>query len=672
MLTQPIFSHSEALEARTLLDAAVSGVDVDGDLWTIKITGASATLDVTTSLGTPGGIPTGFITAITYSGDAASRLTISVSKRGTGDGALAIQNVTGNTPIKSLTGPQADLLTNSQFAVAGLESLTLRDLQGDADVNIGGPELSVVNLTFRDVGAGSGDSGITTTGRVGTIKARSIDAGLNFAKGVQKIICTLDAEFSISGSAGIDFDETIGSITVGGDLEVSANITGKIGTITAGAIINASEITIFAPIRSITSKIGGISMNLAATVIGSISAKTTLTGVFSMRGSDPGGVTINSVRAQSADGLILRIADDAGPVGEIRSINVGSWDGGTLEAASIGTIRSRGDFSPSLTSNDPLALFSVRSATIGGGLAGIWEVASDIGPVRAARTIDGLNWRVEAPGEAIATASSLASLRLTDSTAPSNVRLRVERIGSLRFAGPTALLSRTSFTDGLAIGSITGSRSIALDTGGSPRPGLGPITAASLTGGVSAQWFTSITTRGGASDPGDFAVFIQVFGQDPVSGYGLRKMTIKGAIRDGAVRSNTRIGSIIADAVTNSVIVAGSTQSSNVLPTDINMATFHQRIDSVTLRRAFSTDPARRALDNANIFAHEIGTIRINGAIDTDNAGTLFGVGAKLFDKVQVRNATGTLITVPTPPVQADISPFAGSGDFIVRVYSGP
>jgi hypothetical protein len=102
------------------------------------------------------------------------------------------------------------------------------------------------------------------------------------------------------------------------------------------------------------------------------------------------------------------------------------------------------------------------------------------------------------------------------------------------------------------------------------------------------------------------------------------------------------------------------------------MATMHQRIDSVTLRRAFSTDPARRAIDNANIFAHEIGTIRINGAIDTDNAGAPFGVGAKLFDKVTLRDNAGALVTVPTPPVQADISPFAGSGDFIVRVYSGP
>ena len=104
-------------------------------------------------------------------------------------------------------------------------------------------------------------------------------------------------------------------------------------------------------------------------------------------------------------------------------------------------------------------------------------------------------------------------------------------------------------------------------------------------------------------------------------------LKVTGAITGTTVRTIGNIGSISADSITNSNIYAGVAGPTVDLPDDIGDFTGLSTIKSVSTRTFSNSNLAAAGLQRLNL-----------GAVDTDNAGTSFGVSSGA-----ITSLTGTL-----------------------------
>ncbi len=155
------------------------------------------------------------------------------------------------------------------------------------------------------------------------------------------------------------------------------------------------------------------------------------------------------------------------------------------------------------------------------------------------------------------------------------------------------------------------------------------------------------------------------------NGFSLRRLTDASELNGVTIAAQNAIGEISVFTMVNSQIASGvTTVPASLLPADLTGFGVNSRIDRITVRRGYDAAPGSEAFVNSGVVASTIGRVSINGAIKTDNTAVPFGFGGRVISNVSVKNTTGTKVTPLVPAVAGDFSPFAGSADFLFRVYA--
>ena len=300
--------------------------------------------------------------------DTTTRSSLSIRTRG-GDRRARLGDIFASGPVGTIYAPAVDLegdvliegtlrrlalgnVVGDQSSIVIGAAATTRDTArlsfgrvADLAVNSQTPIRSLVALEWLDAGA---DDDVITAPWIGTLRIKG-----NRRAGVAG---QFDADLSLSGE-GAPRGRALSSVVVAGPVTGEWTITGDVGSIRAGDATGWS-LDVNSDVRSL--RLGKVSGNTEVDVDGGI-----------------------------------------------RSLRAVSWDGGSIEAAWLGYLRTTGARRPVVVNGDfsaDIALSGVgaprgralASASIAGSLAGgTWNIATgNVGSVRAASF--GANWSLTA------------------------------------------------------------------------------------------------------------------------------------------------------------------------------------------------------------------------------------------------------------------------------------
>ena len=167
-----------------------------------------------------------------------------------------------------------------------------------------------------------------------------------------------------------------GTLEVGGsglDLTLTGTTTGSTLNITnKGGPFQLDTISADAAIRTVNA--GGVAVNHTLVLAG---ARATIK--LASFGTSGGDAMTLGAGAQTAITVGTVSGGTLSATSGIKSLSVGGWGSGSIEAPSIGTLSSKGDFNPQLSLSDTGT--SLKSANISGSVAGAWGIAGSIGSV---------------------------------------------------------------------------------------------------------------------------------------------------------------------------------------------------------------------------------------------------------------------------------------------------
>ncbi|WP_040892250.1 beta strand repeat-containing protein [Zavarzinella formosa] len=379
--------------------------DGDGDKYTVRLTPANVGKIAVLRDG-PGNGPLGGI-LLQDTDPAMSVLTITVVKAKTGDGYVGVGGIQG-TGLKTLTAATSDITGDINLGGAAEQSTSIAiHKAGDVNISLGS------RLTaFTAASAGTGTITAPAAGTLtitGDFKANVTLSGAGVAAGKPTLISA-----SIGGLASGAFDVT-GAIT---SLRVGSTAFENISASSLGtlAILKDSDHTSLtlsgagvAPGKpALTSAtIGGNATNLTVNVAGavtSLKAKSfsgtgTITaaslGTLTSTGDFNSEVTLTgagvaagkpTLTAATIGGVASHVAwNVSGAIGTLKAKSF--TGGGTITAASLGTLTSTGDFDSEVTltgAGVATGKLTLGAASIGGIASGAgWNVTGAAGSFRA-------------------------------------------------------------------------------------------------------------------------------------------------------------------------------------------------------------------------------------------------------------------------------------------------
>lgn len=338
----------EALENRLLLDAAWSGVDMDGDLLKVTLVGEGG-MTVTQPSRSPGNIQGILKLQLTETEGCNTILTIAVTRSGGGDGLVNVGRITGgaNCGIHMLNGAQVNIvgtatavpnLPNGDGSGYGIDlqgylrNAVLHDIRNGADIwakqtGVWYPNCAPSTLAINDIGNGT-----------------TITLGSRLEK------FTLNS-WGVSG--GLDV-KSIGTMAVKGNFGSDITTLREIGTITVGGAVN------------------GISTNLATWTVP----------------RDVGAVKLGSSGPYFSTNI----------TGAVTSLTVAGGMGfSQWKSSSLGPLSVKGDMTggtfrltQAMNPQDPKQL-TLKSATIGGAVSGAWNIAGHTGALKVGSTVGGFD-----------------------------------------------------------------------------------------------------------------------------------------------------------------------------------------------------------------------------------------------------------------------------------------
>lgn len=363
----------DTLEPRALLAATFSGTDVDGDTYTLNLTGPG-TMVVTTS----GGGTTGFLQSVQTNGTTlGSNLSISVTQSG-GDGRVDLHSLQGSA-LNILTAPSVDLDAGGAIALAGLKSMTLGDIANGALVQIPGAATDKVSIIVGTVGSAD----FLVQPRVSLFRLQHTNtADLFFDAGVDRIESANNFQCELTVTNNIN-PVSVGTVIVGNFLEMDWTVPRDIVSVTAGQVRGDSDLNcggVVRFIRSIADFLGDLTAARFERIVSDADFRADLR-TFQ---TNPAGLAIVSLKvAGDLDAEIGAVAP--GQEGGLGTLDVGSCTGGEYNLTFIRTIKCAGEFAPSLLNLEPGAGLpvAIQSARIGGRLAGNFEVRSTVRSITA-------------------------------------------------------------------------------------------------------------------------------------------------------------------------------------------------------------------------------------------------------------------------------------------------
>lgn len=203
--------------------------------------------------------------------------------------------------------------------------------------------------------------------------------------------------------------------------------------------------------------------------------------------------------------------------------------------------------------------------------------------------------------------------------------------------------------------------------------GISTIKAGELRlSGFRALFIGEVSVVKGTGGSGELEnVLLRAVGSNPLTGFGVKKVTTAGSASDLRLRSFGPVGTVDVLALGDDSIIYSGDTAGGGLPADLSTFDAVGRIDSVKVRKSFSIVSGHEAFNTSAIVAPTIKNISINGKINPDFGGTLFGIGFRtVTGQIAFKDNTGTLIKPTFAAVPATLSLFAGSGDFVIRVYA--
>jgi len=304
---------------------------------------------------------------------------------------------------------------------------------------------------------------LASQGDIGTVVLRSplTGAPLNgFAtEGGDTLPADLDGDGDTADTTGLWTPGDLAYLYTTTDLASDIVVGGSLRRLYARGSLG-SDLTVAGSLRSLY-VVGDWAGRLSAQSLRSATTRGLLTAEITLAGTDDRGVSLGYLRATRVG------AADLAASGGLRTIRVGEWLGGTIQApwlGSLATSRSTitgasGDFAADITLGGPGPNGrTLRYARIAGNLAGAtWDVTGDVSTLVVSGSVDG--W-------SLAVHSEVRSLRLGDVAAADIV---VE--------GPIGTLAARRFV----AGSIQADSIRTLRTTGDRRAGFAGDFGADLT-----------------------------------------------------------------------------------------------------------------------------------------------------------------------------------------------
>lgn len=358
-------------------------LDSDGDKYTVKLSGPGT---ARIALNDPDGDGRGSIAAILLSDTTtSSSLTITVTKVTGGDGEVPIGRVTGTGSLSSFSATKSDL-TGSGFTLDGpVGQITVDDVLGGADLQVGGTLANMTKFTLGDVAAGtelrSGASISTLTVQTFlgdliqapaittlTVNAGSLPADLNVTNAIKTL--TVKA----GGTTGDWSAASFGTVSVtGGDFATRLQATAtanQLGTLPAVKSLTVTGGNLTGAIQTL-GKLGSLKI---------LKTSANQGGSMSDAGVIAKGIDSLTVDRDVLDSLILagaNLGDDfalGGSVGAADQFGIGTLGAVTIRGAMTASVIGVG-FDPldGLINNE-------NDAVIGGNLSELKSM-SVTGPV---------------------------------------------------------------------------------------------------------------------------------------------------------------------------------------------------------------------------------------------------------------------------------------------------
>lgn len=298
--------------------------DADGDIITIRLSGPGV-ISVN-----PGGTTSYGVINLQDTTDR-STLSITVSRRGTGDGIGNVDLIDGSGALRALSASRINILGNGVadvgIRISGFaNAISIRDLRNGADIRIGGDQTRTGSLSIRGANVGQntvdstiayGETGSTNRPNLSSVtfrQAQNVVVTAGTIRSFRSLISTADG---LDGSLNnVDLDLTnqltrgfvLGSATVQGDISTSEWIIQR----------------------------GGI---------GNVSIRDSFDLELQVLGQSERNISLNSLSAREADSLAIST------LGAVRNISAWQWTGGSLAATQASSIKINGNSAAALPGN---------------------------------------------------------------------------------------------------------------------------------------------------------------------------------------------------------------------------------------------------------------------------------------------------------------------------------
>ena len=383
-------------------------------------------------------------------GKAANAALHQIAISGDFQASLTLQGVAGSTLATLGSATIAGAVTGGTWGIKGKSGAI--KIGGDVGnwtlqgLDAGDPLTAVTSLTTGDVFSGS----VTTTGTIGTLSAKSWDGG------------TINAA-------------VLTSLTTKGNLGANINLAGPATT----AVLGTANIgAIFISTWDIKGKAGAITVTGTVNnwTLQGLDANDPLTAVTSLTTGDVFGGSVTTT-------------------GTLGTLSAKSWNGGTIQAASLTSLTTTGNFGAGITLSGP-ATTVLGASTIGGAITGgTWSVVGAAAAISA---------KSSAPAWTATFSGVVTSLTATGGGIMGNIT--AGRIGTLSAKGDVgaALTLTAKDATNKSLGSFTTTGNVSGGTW-TLAGGAGAIEAGSFASGwtanfgVAGSWagVTSITSHAG-------------------------------------------------------------------------------------------------------------------------------------------------------------------------------
>jgi hypothetical protein len=333
--------------------------DADGDIVTIRLSGPGILII------NPGGTTAYGVIETANSTDRSS-LSISVSRRTGGDGFANIDSITG-AALRSLSAARVNLLGTGVDGgginfTGFVNALSLRDIRNGADINIGGDQTRTGSFSARAVNFEQATA--TSVITYGDIKSsdRPVLSSFTLRYALNTVVnAGAIRSFRALANSRDNVDGTINNV----DLNLS-------NTIARGFILNSATVQgVLSNSEWIISR-GGI---------GSVNARTCDNFELQILGQNERNISLNSLVVRDA----LEFA--VSTLGAVRNMSLWSWDGGSLAATQVNSLKvigsrsfdNAGDMRATIGFTNPTSTVLLNSLFVRGNFSGLIASSRSLG-----------------------------------------------------------------------------------------------------------------------------------------------------------------------------------------------------------------------------------------------------------------------------------------------------